>query len=679
VQALKLKLLTALLSIIVLASLCITSIAASTGLDEGCRSVDPDGKVTEVIFPGIEVSYRPSIETSFPVERWAKNGIEVRNIGNEPVTLTFHVSAESGDIVVSDISPFPQPYTLYLDPGENQTIWYFIDGSYRSCGVLERGGGEVTVRVRIEKDGESAEIVITHLLLVVPEDQLEPNSVVEGYVKDLGGNPVLDAEVELEGANGPRYFTTTDHDGYFRVEVYAMRYGDTGELHGYNLRVRAPGFKEFNKAIFPEVGETLTVDVTLKPLVEVAEYELVTKVETSGYPIWIARLSADERFIVFGNGHYEEAEMEIGLPDHGVYFLSTNGSIIWSYLTSDQVWGVDVSSDGSYVAAAFLREGVVRLFDRQGNVLWIFPSEESREVKISHDSRYVAIGNTWGDLILVDLESGMEIWRTFLCGQVRWIVFTEDDSLIYAGAGDGYLYKVRVSDGEILGRAYVEAWPFHYGIALSEDEGLIATASKIGRIYLVNASTMEPLWSFDTRGACHWVDVEPNGKFVLIGSGGSYGRMLMYSNGSIAWFGPVSSCGCIIDSNHVAIAENSIEIRDVEGSLLWNFEDLDGSVGFLQFSKDRSKIYVVTNKATLYVFQGGFHSVEESEGVPGGFEEIFADVNFDGVVNEVDLEILMASYGARAGEPGFVAEADLNGDGIVNIVDLAILASCFPL
>ncbi len=46
------------------------------------------------------------------------------------------------------------------------------------------------------------------------------------------------------------------------------------------------------------------------------------------------------------------------------------------------------------------------------------------------------------------------------------------------------------------------------------------------------------------------------------------------------------------------------------------------------------------------------------------------DVNADGVVDVTDLTLLAASFGKRAGDPGFSANTDVNGDGVVDIFDL---------
>ena len=54
------------------------------------------------------------------------------------------------------------------------------------------------------------------------------------------------------------------------------------------------------------------------------------------------------------------------------------------------------------------------------------------------------------------------------------------------------------------------------------------------------------------------------------------------------------------------------------------------------------------------------------------------DVNGDGIVNCTDIDIVKASFGKKAGQPGFDPRADINHDGIVNIYDLAFVARQLP-
>lgn len=54
------------------------------------------------------------------------------------------------------------------------------------------------------------------------------------------------------------------------------------------------------------------------------------------------------------------------------------------------------------------------------------------------------------------------------------------------------------------------------------------------------------------------------------------------------------------------------------------------------------------------------------------------DVNGDGVVNCLDLDIVKASFGKKTGQAGFDPRADVNDDGVVNILDLSLVAKQLP-
>ncbi|MCD6369068.1 MAG: hypothetical protein J7L38_04640 [Thermoproteales archaeon] len=73
------------------------------------------------------------------------------------------------------ISPFPQSNTIYLQPGENQTIWYFLDVSYRMRLTAEslEVEGEYHVRVKVVEEDvdnpqDKREFCINHTFKLIP-------------------------------------------------------------------------------------------------------------------------------------------------------------------------------------------------------------------------------------------------------------------------------------------------------------------------------------------------------------------------------------------------------------------------------------------------------------------------------------------------------------------------------
>ncbi len=81
------------------------------------------------------------------------------------------------------------------------------------------------------------------------------------------------------------------------------------------------------------------------------------------------------------------------------------------------------------------------------------------------------------------------------------------------------------------------------------------------------------------------------------------------------------------------------------------------------------------NAQVIVHARDGFNA---SEATVGLLPRIPGDLNGDGVVNCADLGIVKASFGKRAGQPGFDPRADVNSDGVVNILDLAFVARQLP-
>ena len=101
-----------------------------------------------------------------------------------------------------------------------------------------------------------------------------------------------------------------------------------------------------------------------------------------------------------------------------------------------------------------------------------------------------------------------------------------------------------------------------YSLTLSEDERYLVTTSKIGRICLVDAVEMKPIWSFDARGGGHWTLITSDNRLILAGSGGSYGLVAFNYSGNVLWFMPY------ISSARAFIANKTYSSRRIEFSIL---------------------------------------------------------------------------------------------------------------
>ena len=73
--------------------------------------------------------------------------------------------------------------------------------------------------------------------------------------------------------------------------------------------------------------------------------------------------------------------------------------------------------------------------------------------------------------------------------------------------------------------------------------------------------------------------------------------------------------------------------------------------------------YVIPVKASVTVIDKAFHKM--------------GDVNWDGVIDSTDLELLKAAFGSTPGAPNWNPDCDLNEDGKVDITDIVIAARNF--
>jgi hypothetical protein len=68
----------------------------------------------------------------------------------------------------------------------------------------------------------------------------------------------------------------------------------------------------------------------------------------------------------------------------------------------------------------------------------------------------------------------------------------------------------------------------------------------------------------------------------------------------------------------------------------------------------------------------------ESASVSVSIVAVPGDVNGDGVVDCLDLDLVKAAFGTKTGQPAFNPAADVNHDGVVNVLDLSYVARMVP-
>lgn len=59
--------------------------------------------------------------------------------------------------------------------------------------------------------------------------------------------------------------------------------------------------------------------------------------------------------------------------------------------------------------------------------------------------------------------------------------------------------------------------------------------------------------------------------------------------------------------------------------------------------------------------------------------ESMGDVNRDGIINLIDLEIIAEAYDSQPGDPNWCPRCDLNDDGLIDLTDIEIAGSNFGI
>ena len=208
--------------------------------------------------------------------------------------------------------------------------------------------------------------------------------------------------------------------------------------------------------------------------------------------------------------------------------MASYGQKLWEKAVPFESWGGATSTDGKVVVYMLNQSGREANLQNDVNIDWVGVLDgttgarkwglrgnqqlmEGLEVGVSSKGEYIALGTTGSGRLSIyrnNGSSGTLMWSNPAdftggdthIGQVRKIVFSPDDQYVYAGCGDMYLRKYRVSDGQLIWRTYIGGWPFVNGIAIAN--GFIATGTKSKDRTLVRESDgsmvyLSPMFGFD--------------------------------------------------------------------------------------------------------------------------------------------------------------------------------------
>ena len=225
--------------------------------------------------------------------------------------------------------------------------------------------------------------------------------------------------------------------------------------------------------------------------------------------------------------------------------VSPDGTLVGSCITS--------AAEGSKIQFGDMTPGNIgraTIYDLDGNTVFEL-NTGTRAMEISHDNKYVALDVNGGHCVgIMDIKTKEILWEDYRGEQIRHLIFSEDDSVLYMGSQEciaayeaktgKMLWQTFIIGGfpidMILSGKYIYAspkgtggndnrlccidrktgkmvWTFQTGsrgtkLTLSPDETILFWGNDTGArdhgMYMLDAETGAPLWSVNYGAQAAW-------------------------------------------------------------------------------------------------------------------------------------------------------------------------------
>lgn len=349
---------------------------------------------------------------------------------------------------------------------------------------------------------------------------------------------------------------------------------------GYTVEVSKSGYKtQVVEGLRPESSRPVEKEIFLEPLAETLSYEAqwLEKLEYPG--VWRISPSKDWKFIAVAMGKHPDPWDPKQPAPTNVYLFTSAGDLVWKYPVDDTVWGLDISPDGSLVAAG-TQSGSLHVIRHDGTTAWkkkAPPPTNLRELRFSNTGKYLAGETSIKTIEIYDSHTGEIIYEYDPGVEVFWrgVAFSNDDRYAVF-AGDSSLVLIDVEARKPLWRKYIAGVP--YDVRIAKDHSAIAVADKGDVLWyygfdgtllwhvkditvqtdmdmtsdgssIVTLSHDGTVRKFDARGNLIWrralgfgghngLDMTADGTYIAVGSGGKefpYSLFILDGDGNVIW------------------------------------------------------------------------------------------------------------------------------------------------
>jgi uncharacterized protein (TIGR03437 family) len=605
--------------------------------------------------PNLQLQYSSTVDFVYPHDYYMPRWVDVKNNGAyTELDQSFTVTGPNGFSLSTDqqtIATFPQPGPLYLQPNETQRIWVILNWSDLDQSAWTAGSVYdyvIVLTISPKSNGQTPAQIQAQSQTVTLHNQVyvyatapivgngspvgDNNASIQGTVYDAAtGKPIANAGVKLIAYSESPFLPYTDSAGHYSVALTAFTLAQNGVWKPYGVKITAAGYADFHTAVAPHAGDTIRLDAPMTPAEQGPAYTLTSK--TDGVlNQYAGQASKDGDYFAFTSFHSivpPGTDSQTYLAQAKLSFFGGDGALLWQFPLYAETPAVSVADDGSLVATA--RDDTTRsdngvyLLNNAGQVVWSVGNLGStdpsgfREVRISHGMKYLAAGDSSGNLYLLDVAAQKLVWQRFVNGAVRTLAFDSGDATLYVGSGDGYFYCFHI-DGTLAWRTYVGSW----STAFNMSTNYILVGGKEGYfLSLLDRPTGRTLWQFPLTQSPSDVMIAPDESYIAAtGSSNQFGTLLFDLSGVVieqdtnAGMVAIASGASYMlltnqDTGSNDIGATYFQVMDRDGCQLWNSGHLDTTIdrgpldGFAWISDDGRKMVAANGNWVYFLAQQG--------------------------------------------------------------------------
>ncbi len=485
--------------------------------------------------------------------------------------------------------------------------WYFEtypikDSEVEKQLLGEEKGDDALASVRIREKSEDIALILKNRTRPLEECEYQ-YATIRGTLVNTDGEPLAFMPFRLTGTT--EYSSTvetrecfTSVDGTFIAKVPVLLYKTDETYARYTVFVdgeKAPIDGKMNTMV---IGELFALDDEIQEGVKYSDFikgrriygqksAFVQPTEAKTYDMTIV-VPDKLDYLVYDYAEETDYGGQANYYDYGGDIFATvkfhdeerganktaylnvfdhDGNLILRKPTGIQTCCVEVSPDGTLVGtnitpASIVKEdemdmdypanvGKATIFDLKGNVVFELETG-TRVIAISHDNKYVALDVNGNDCVgIMEIATKKVIWQDYRGAQIRFLIFSEDDSVLYMGSQEciaaydakngTMLWQTFTGAGfpidMIMSSKYIYAspkggtggnddkllcidrktgkmkWTFQTGsrgtkLTVSPDETMLFwgndTGARDNGLYILNAETGEPLWTLNYGGQAAW-------------------------------------------------------------------------------------------------------------------------------------------------------------------------------